>query len=134
MQGREGLLWDVKGPCDKEGKNVHRAGMFFQEKALRRRAGSQPLCKVLTKCQIFGSDPVLVLLFCLHLNGNSDFAPPGESSDYQAVPFLLLVSSFCPYESGIFVCIGRKENFKRKGKKAIHTHLNFGDTERFAPC
>lgn len=54
---------------------------------MSRRGGSQPLCKVLTKCQMFASEPVLVLLFCLHLNVNSDFALPGEISDSQSVPF-----------------------------------------------
>lgn len=84
---------------------------------MSRTAESKPPCKVLTKCQIFGSEPVLVLLFCLHLNVNSDFALPGESSDSQDVSLLLHAFSFHPHESSIFACTGRKENLKKKGKR-----------------
>lgn len=85
---------------------------------MNMRAGSQALCKILTKYQMFGSEPVLVLLFCLHLNVNSNLSLPGESSDSQAVLLFLSVPM-----NPVFLAAQAGKKTSKKGKKAIHKCL-----------
>lgn len=67
----------------------------------------------LSKCQIFGSEPVLVLLFYLDLIVNSDFTIPGEYSGSWAAALLLLAFPFWPHDFYISGSTGRIESLQK---------------------